>query len=129
MARTHYKALLQKALIGFLGEEDPVLAMLQWVAQEMKQIWLQPDKKSARRAAAQLTQEYGNRFPEAFRCREENLEDSLQFYGFPEVDPKKISSTNMSERTGREFRRRSRVIGVFPTTESRKSGCGRACWR
>jgi len=38
MAPTHYKALLQKALIGFLGEEDPVLAMLKWVAQEMMQI-------------------------------------------------------------------------------------------
>jgi hypothetical protein len=25
-ARTHYSALLQKALLGFLGEEDPVLA-------------------------------------------------------------------------------------------------------
>jgi len=87
-------------------------------AAHLKQVWLQPDKKSAKRAAAQLVQEYGDRFPEASRCLEENLEDSLQFYSFPEVDLKKISSTNMSERTGREFRRRSRVIGVFPTTES-----------
>ena len=46
------------------------------------------------------------------------LEDSLQFYSFPEIDDKKNSSTNMVERTIREVRRRSRVIGVFPTTES-----------
>ena len=87
-------------------------------AAHLKQIWLQPDRKSARRAADQLAQEYGDRFPDAIRCLEEGLEDSLQFYGFPEIDPKKISSTNMSERTVREVRRRSRVIGVFPSVES-----------
>jgi transposase-like protein len=31
----------------------------------------------------------------------------------------KISTTNMSEKPGREFRRRSRDVGVFPSTESR----------
>jgi putative transposase len=87
-------------------------------AAHLKQIWLQPDRKSARRTADQLVQEYGGRFPEAIRCLEEGLEDSLQFYSYPEVDAKKISSTNMSERTVREVRRRSRVIGVFPSVES-----------
>lgn len=87
-------------------------------AAHLKQGWLQPDKKSARRAATQLAQEYGERFPDAIRCLEEGLQDSLEFYSFPEIDPKKISSANMSERTIGEVRRRSRVIGVFPTIES-----------
>jgi putative transposase len=87
-------------------------------AAHLKQIWLQPDRKSARRAADQLAQEYEERFPEAIRCLEEGLEDSLQFYGFPEIDSKKISSTNMPERTTREVRLRSRVVGVFPTVDS-----------
>lgn len=51
-------------------------------------------------------------------CLEEGLEGSLQFYSFPEIDAKKISSTNMSERPVREVRRRSRMIGVFPTIDS-----------
>jgi hypothetical protein len=46
-------------------------------AAHLKQIWLQPDRKSARRTADQLAQEYGGRFPEAIRCLEEGLEDSL----------------------------------------------------
>jgi transposase-like protein len=87
-------------------------------AAHLKQIWLQPEKKCARRAALQLVQEYGERFPDASCCLEGGLEDSLQFYGFPEIDPKKISSTNMSERTIREVWRRSQVIGVFPTIDS-----------
>jgi len=51
----------------------------------------------------------------AFRC---SLQDSLQFYFFPEIDKRRLSSTNGLERTNREIRRRSRVVGVFPSVES-----------
>jgi transposase-like protein len=87
-------------------------------AAHLKQIWLEPDKKSARRAAAALIEDYEKRFPEAIRCLEEGLEDSLSFYDFPEVDKKRISSTNGQERLNMEIRRRSRVVGVFPSLES-----------
>jgi len=52
------------------------------------------------------------------KCLENGLEDSLQFYEFPEIDKRRISSTNVVERIIREIRRRSRVIGVFPNQES-----------
>jgi transposase-like protein len=70
------------------------------------------------RMAAPLFEEYEKRFPEAIHCLEEGLEDSLQFYRFPEIDKKRISSTNVIARIVREIRRRSRVIGVFPTVDS-----------
>jgi putative transposase len=87
-------------------------------AAHLKQIWLEPDKKSARRAATALRDDYGKRFSEAIRCLEEGLEDSLAFYDFPEIDKKRISSTNGQERLHMEIRRRSRVVGVFPSVES-----------
>jgi transposase-like protein len=87
-------------------------------AAHLKQIWLEPDKKSARRAAAALIDDYEKRFPDAIRCLEEGLDDSLSFYDFPEVDKKRISSTNGQERLNMEIRRRSRVVGVFPSVES-----------
>ena len=87
-------------------------------AAHLKQIWLEPDRKSARRAAAALIEEYGKRFPEAVGCLEEGLEESLTFHDFPEVDRKKISSTNGQERLNLEIRRRSRVVGVFPSVDS-----------
>ncbi|MBN1223062.1 MAG: transposase, partial [Candidatus Aminicenantes bacterium] len=59
-----------------------------------------------------------SRFPEAIECLESGLEDSLQFYEFPLIDKRRISSTNVVERIIREIRRRSRVIGVFPSRES-----------
>ena len=88
------------------------------LAAHLKQIWLEPDRKSARRAAAALIEEYGKRFPEAVGCLEEGLEESLTFHDFPEVDRKKISSTNGQERLNLEIRRRSRVVGVFPSVDS-----------
>jgi putative transposase len=87
-------------------------------AAHLKQIWLEPDKTSAKRAAGALIDDYGKRFPDAVRCLEEGLEDSLSFYDFPEVDKKRISSTNGQERLNMEIRRRSRVVGVFPSVES-----------
>ena len=87
-------------------------------AERLKQIWLQPDKKSALKAAEIFCQEYERRFPEAIGCLENGLEDSIQFYEFPEIDKRRISSTNVVERLIREIRRRSRVIGVFPNRES-----------
>ncbi len=35
MAPKHYKGLLRKVLLGFITEQDPVLAMLEWVAHQM----------------------------------------------------------------------------------------------
>lgn len=88
-------------------------------AERLKQIWLQPDKQSALSVASLLIQDYEKRFPEAVKCLEDGLEDSLQFYEFPEIDKRRISSTNIVERIIREIRRRSRVIGVFPMAKLR----------
>jgi len=42
------------------------------------------------------------------------LEDSLSFYDFPEVDRKRISSTNDQERLSLEIGRRNRVVRRDP---------------
>lgn len=87
-------------------------------ADKLKRIWLEPTKKDALDYANAFMDQYQKRFPEAIRCLESGLEDSLQFFDFPEIDHRKIASTNLLERLNRECRRRTRTIGVFPSASS-----------
>jgi len=87
-------------------------------AAELKEIWTAPTEENARRRAERLTEKYEGRFPKAVRILEEGLDDSLAFYGLEEIDPRKISSTNMLERLNKEIRRRTRSIGIFPNPDS-----------
>jgi transposase-like protein len=50
-------------------------------------------------------------------CLEEGMEDSVQFYSFPEIDKCPISSADVLKGTNREIRRRSRVVELFPSIE------------
>ena len=87
-------------------------------ASRLKQIWLQPDRETAIAYCREVIEQYADVVPEAISILEEGLEDSLQFYSFPEIDARKIASTNTLERLNKEIRRRSKVIGVFPSVSS-----------
>jgi transposase-like protein len=84
----------------------------------LKEIWLQDNKKQALSLAKKIKEEYQDTFDEAIQTLEEGLEDSLQFYHFPQIDKRKISSTNILERINKEVRRRTKVISIFPSRKS-----------
>ena len=88
------------------------------VAGCLKEIWLAPTKKAALARAKEFCQAFRNRYPKAVETLENGLEDSLTFYAFPKIDSRKIASSNMLERLNREFRRRSKVVTVFPSIEA-----------
>lgn len=85
---------------------------------QIKHIWLQPTIEDARLMAKKISDKYAVKYPEAILCLEEGLEDSLQFFNFETIDRRKISSTNTLERLNEEIRRRSRVVGVFPSKDA-----------
>ena len=80
----------------------------------LKEIWLAPSAEAARKRANELIDTYAKRFPKAVAC----LEDSLSFYSFPDLDARKISSSNMIEQLNKEVRRRTSVVGIFSNEDS-----------
>jgi putative transposase len=84
----------------------------------LKQIWKQPEKELALEQVKRFIGRFEKKYPKATETLEDGIEDSLQYFNFEELDYRKTSSTNILERLNKEVRRRSRVVGVFPSEES-----------
>ena len=67
-----------------------------------------------RRAAEALRQDY----PQVAQMLDEHGEEILAVYQLPEGHRKRMRSTNMVERVNQEFRRRTRVVRIFPDEAS-----------
>ena len=112
-SRQRCKVHFMRNILAHIPQKDK-----KFFAAELKEIWLAPSAESARKRAAELAEKYGCRFPKAIRCLEDGLEDSLAFYVFPQLDFRKISSSNMLERLNKEIRRRTSAVGIFPNEDA-----------
>ena len=65
-----------------------------------------------------MTERFGEKYPKLTRFLIDNLNDAITFLAFPTRHHRKIHSTNVLERFNKEVKRRTKVVGAFPSEGS-----------
>lgn len=88
------------------------------VAEDLKAIFGVRREKTARALAEEFVSLHEKSYPKAVSVFEAGIEDALTYLGYPGTHHARIRTTNMLERLFREVKRRTRVVGVFPSETS-----------
>ncbi len=72
----------------------------------------------AQRDLANGLAKWSGKYPKLTDWVEQHIGETLTFYRLPRAHHKHLKSTNMLERLNEEIKRRTRVVGIFPNTES-----------
>jgi putative transposase len=88
------------------------------VASAVRSIFEQPDEASARAQQRRAADGLRPRFPKVADLLEGAEADLLAHFTFPAAHRRQIRSSNPQERLNKEIRRRTDVVGIFPTRGS-----------
>jgi transposase-like protein len=88
------------------------------VATVIRSIFEQPDEASARAQLRRVVDGLEARFPAVAEMLTEAETDLLVHFTFPDSHRRQIRSTNPQERLNKEIKRRTAVVGIFPTRAS-----------
>ena len=90
----------------------------QLVAASIRTIFLHPNYEDARDQLREIATKLEPQFPDVSEMLEEAQEELLSYCAFPHEHHTKIWSTNPIERLNKEIKRRVKVVGLFPNTDS-----------
>ena len=89
-----------------------------FVAAALKTVFSQPTQDEARAALHKAAELLRDKYPAAAALVEEAEDDVLSYMSFPDKHWRQLHSTNPLERQNREIRRRTDVVGIFPSPAS-----------
>jgi len=93
-------------------------AAQQMVAATIRTVFVQPDPQAAREQWRRVADSFRGRFPKLAQLLDDAEADVLAYLGFPTEHWRQIWSNNPLERLNREVKRRTDVVGIFPTEAS-----------
>jgi transposase-like protein len=93
------------------GAQDTVAAVV-------RSVFAAPDHAAAMTQLHEVSRMLSSKFPQAAELLEDAAEDVLAHMHFPREHRRRLHSTNPIERLHKEVKRRTRVIGIFPTLDS-----------
>lgn len=88
------------------------------IAAIVRTIFSQPDHASAMTQLHEVARMLEARFPQVAELLEDVAEDVLAHLHFPREHRRRLHSMNPLERLHKEIKRRTRVVGIFPTRDS-----------
>jgi transposase-like protein len=88
------------------------------VASAIRSVFEQPDEASAHEQCGRVIEGIGHRYPAVAALLTDAEDDLLAHFAFPETHRRQIRSTNPLERLNKEIKRRTAVVGIFPTRAS-----------
>ena len=120
----------QRCQVHFLRELLKKVSGKQFavVAKDLKTIFRTGNADQSRRTAQEIAAKWQRSFPQLSRLLMDGIEDCLAVETLPEPHHGRLRSTNLLERVMRELRRRTRVIGIFPSRQSCHRLCGALLW-
>ena len=96
----------------------PKEAMKKDIAEALRRIFQSHDYAAAQEEKRKCIEKYKISAPEFVKWLEDNVEEGLTCFSFPEAHRKKIRTVNGLERLNKEIRRRTRVVMLFPSVAS-----------
>jgi putative transposase len=90
----------------------------QMVAATIRTVFVQPDPLTAREQWRRVADSFRARFPKLAQLLDDAEADVLAYLAFPSEHWRQIWSNNPLERLNREVKRRTDVVGIFPTERS-----------
>jgi putative transposase len=88
------------------------------IAAIVRTIVAQPDHATAMAQLKKVAEGLRPRFPRTATLLEEAAEDVLAYRLFPREHQRQLHSTNVLERLNKEIKRRSNVVGIFPSPQA-----------
>ena len=120
IAKILHEATWQRCRVHFMrnllstvpkGAQDAVAAIV-------RTVFSQPDHPSAMKQLDEVARMLHPKFPQATELLQDAGEDVLAHLHFPREHRRRLHSTNPLERLHKEIKRRTRVVGIFPTRDS-----------
>ena len=85
---------------------------------ELRWIYERRNREEARQDLTAWLMKWSTRYPKLCSWVEENIDETLTFYGLPLSHHKHLKSTNLLERLNEELKRRTLVVRIFPNAAS-----------